>query len=205
MAKLSRKEQEKLARKKDILDAAAVLFSEKDFHEVTVDEIAGRVGLSKGTIYLYFKNKDDIFFSIIEEKTKILFSRLQSAMEGDRPYLEKLKKLIKSYLLFFEEHKSFFKIVHSEKGRIDTQVKGKMKKHMLDSFQAYISLLQDFVKEGQKQGILKNLPPLTLTKALKGFMDEFTFHWIFMGAEGSLSEETQSIVDLFLHGVGNKN
>ena len=202
MAKLSRKEQERLARKRDILDTAAVLFSEKDFHEVTVDEIAGRVGLSKGTIYLYFKNKDDIFFSVIEEKTKILFSRLQSAVEGDAPYLEKLKKFIRSYLLFFEEHKSFFKIVHSEKGRINTQVKGKMKKHMLDSFQAYISLLQDFIKQGQKYGILKDFPSLTLTKALKGFMDEFTFHWVFTGAEGSLSEETQNIIDLFLHGAG---
>ncbi len=202
MAKLSRKEQEKLARKKDILDTAAVLFSEKDFHEVTVDEIAGRVGLYKGTIYLYFKNKDDIFFTIVKEKTQTLFSRLKSAMEGDTTYLERLEKVIRSYLLFFEEHKSFFKIVHSEKSRIATQVKDRLKKHMLQSFHASVSLLQNFIEEGQDQGILKDFSSLTLTKALRGLMDEFTFHWVFTGAEGSLSEETQNIIDLFLHGAG---
>ena len=69
-------------------------------------------------------------------------------------------------------------LYHSQKGRIDTQVKGKMKKHMLDSFQTYVSLLQNFIKQGQAQGILKDFPSLTLTKALKGIMDEFTFHWM---------------------------
>ena len=56
--KMNRKEMEKEARKKDILDAAARLFSEKGFHEVKVDDIAEKVGLSKGTIYLYYENKD---------------------------------------------------------------------------------------------------------------------------------------------------
>ena len=181
---MNRKEQERLARKKDILEAALVLFAEKDFHEVTVDEIAECVGLSKGTLYLYFKNKEDLFFSIIEEKTDELFHRLQSAIQGNAPYLKRLEDLIRSYLAFFEEHKHYFKIIH-----------------MVKSFFDYGDLLQRFVVEGQKQKIFRKMPPELITKALRGLLNSFTFQCIFMEGEYSLVEETPRVLDLFLNGV----
>ena len=198
---MNRKEQERLARKKDILEAALVLFAEKDFHEVTVDEIAERVGLSKGTLYLYFKNKDDLFFSIIEEKTEELFTRLQSAIQGNAPYLKRLEDLIRSYLAFFEEHKHYFKIIHSEKTRMKNHDRYRFKEHMVKSFFDYEVLLQRFVVEGQKQKIFRKMPPELITKALRGLLNSFTFQCIFMEGEYSLVEETPRVLDLFLNGV----
>ena len=78
-----RREQEKQARKNEIIEAALQLFSEKSFHEVTMDEIAIRVGLSKGTVYLYFENKDDLFFSIIKEKSTSFLERLRAAIQPE--------------------------------------------------------------------------------------------------------------------------
>ena len=198
---MNRKEQEKLARKKDILEAALVLFAEKDFHEVTVDEIAERVGLSKGTLYLYFKNKNDLFFSIIEEKTDELLHQLQSAIQGNAPYLKRLEDLIRSYLAFFEDHKHYFKIIHSEKTRMKDHHRYRFKEHMVKSFFNYEDLFQRFVVEGQKQKIFRKIPPELITKALRGLLNSFTFQCIFMEREYSLVEETPRVLDLFLNGV----
>lgn len=198
---MNRKEQEKEARKKDILEAALHLFAEKDFHEVTVDEIAERVGLSKGTLYLYFENKENLFFSIIQEKTSVLFSRLQSAIQSEAPYLKRLENVIQSYLSFFEEHRHYFKIIHSEESRMEDRHRDRFKSHMVKSFYDYENLFQKFVIEGQKQGIFRKIPPETITNALRGLLNSFTFQCIFLGSKDSLAGETPHVLDLFLNGV----
>ena len=202
MDRESRKKLEIIARKADIIEAAAKLFSEKDFHEVSMDKIAEEVGLSKGTLYLYFKNKESLFFSIIKERTNILFQRLETVISSGEPFQERLEKLVASYLGFFQENESFFKIVHSEKSRVILQNRSRLRKHVLQSFKDYILILKHFIEEGQKEGVLRQYPSLAFTKALRGLMDAFTFHWIFIGSNGSLTRETAHIVDLFLHGAG---
>ena len=198
---MNRKEMERMARKKDILEAGLSLFAEKDFHEVTVDEIAERVGLSKGTLYLYFKNKDDLFFSIIVEKTEELFHQLQSVIREEESYLKRLEDLIRTQLSFFDKHKSFFRIIHSEKTRMGDQDRYRFKEHMVKSFTDYEGLLQKFIIEGQEQDIFRKMPPDLIVNALRGLLNAFTFKCIFMEGEYSLVEETPKILDLFLNGV----
>lgn len=201
MERLSRRELEKSARKKDIIDAALVLFSEKDFHEVTVDEIAERVGLSKGTLYLYFDNKESLFFSIIKDKTESLLAQLQSAIKADAPYIERLEELIRTYLVFFEEHKPYFKVIHSEKSRMGDEDHNRLRNHMVESFFSYNDLLLNFINEGQQNRIFRKLKPDLITKTLRGLLNSFTFECIFMDTECSLVNETSNILDIFLNGV----
>jgi AcrR family transcriptional regulator len=167
-----------------------------------MDKIAEEVGLSKGTLYLYFKNKESLFFSIIKERTNILFQRLETVISSGEPFQDRLEKLVASYLDFFQENESFFKIVHSEKSRVILQDRSRFRKHVLQSFKDYTLILKNFIEEGQKEGVLREYPSLAFTKALKGLMDAFTFQWIFIGSNGSLTRETAHIVDLFLHGAG---
>ena len=98
--RLSRKEREKEARKQDILEIAARLFSNRDFHEVTVDEIAEEVGLSKGTLYLYFKNKDEL----IHEVLTLFFREMGEWSKRRFESCKTLKALLKA---FFQSLKSF--------------------------------------------------------------------------------------------------
>ena len=107
---IQRKEKEKEARKKDILEVATVLFSEKGYHEVKVDEIAEKVGLSKGTIYLYYENKEALFHSIILKKTKMLELQLESSINTEDSFIRSLESFVHTFLTFFNENESFFKI-----------------------------------------------------------------------------------------------
>ena len=198
---MNRKEMEREARKRDILETALVLFAEKDFHEVTVDEIADRVGLSKGTLYLYFENKENLFFSIIQDKTDALFNRMKSAVLSDVPFLKRLEDLIRGYLTFFDEHKHYFKILHCEKSRMSEEYAVSLKKHMIKSFDDFESMLVAFITEGQEQQILRSMPPDLMTKALRGLLNAFAFQCIFMDSECSLEKGTPHVLDLFLNGV----
>ncbi len=201
MNNLKRKDIERIERKRDIINTAMKLFAEKDFHEVKVDEIAQKVGLSKGTLYLYFKNKEDLFFSIIKDKTELLFSKLKSAIQNDAPYLERLENFINYYLSFFEEYQPYFKLIHSEKGRMDIKGQNRLRDHMIKTYYDYESVLQKFIKEGQKEGILRSIDPGAVTKALRGLLNSFTFDWIFIQAKGSLVQQTSTVLDIFLKGV----
>jgi TetR/AcrR family transcriptional regulator len=199
--KVNIKEQEKQARKNAILDAALILFSEKDFHEVTVDEIAENVGLSKGTLYLYFENKEHLFLSIIQEKTKALFARIREAIQGDEPYEERLEKLIRAWLGFFEEHQHYFKIIHSEKSRIRIGADDLMRDHMMKSYLGYEQLLREFIQDGINKRFFREIHPDIIVKGLRGLLNSFTFQCVFFGRVKGLIDETPFLKDLFLYGV----
>lgn len=199
----SRKEQEKLARKHDILEAGLQLFAEKDFHEVTVDEIAERVGLSKGTLYLYFKNKEDLFFSIVQDKTDLLYKRLHAAIECDRSFIDCLRNFVHTFLVFFEEHKPYFKIVHSEKTRISIDDHYRFQQFGMNAFQMFFDLIIELIEIGKKQKVIRNIEPVMLAKNLRGILNSFTFHRVFLGSQETVEQETDCIVDLFLQGTIN--
>ncbi|MCJ7813281.1 TetR/AcrR family transcriptional regulator [bacterium] len=202
---IHRKELEIKARKKDILEEAAKLFSEKGYHEVKVDEIAEKVGLSKGTIYLYFENKEAIFYSIIIEKTDLLESQLDSAIQIQQPFIQSLERFIYTFLTFFKENESFFKITHSEKIHLSDEGHDRVKEYGMKAFQKYFQLMVKLIKLGQKEKLIRKRDPDVFGKTLRGLLNSFTFHRIFWGSPYSTEEETNQIVDIFLHGAGKQN
>jgi len=198
---LSRKELEIKARKQDILDMAAKLFASKDFHSVTVDEIAEKVGLSKGTIYLYFDNKENIFFSILIERTKSLMQALSQAVESGKPFIECLRHFIFTYLEYFQEHESFFKIMHSEKTRSSMEAHYQMHDYANESIGRFLEIVNALMFKGVEEGHLRSVDVLSMTKMLSGILNTFTYYRIFSTTDASPYEETEVILDLFLHGV----
>jgi AcrR family transcriptional regulator len=202
LVKKSRKEKEIAARKMDIINTAVRLFSEKDFHEVTVDEIAKEVGLSKGTLYLYFENKENLFFTTIQERTKQLFALIRETVSTQESFITRLRKLISSYLNFFQEHDHFFRIVHSEKGRFDVTTKCSLHRHLVESYLEILKILGSFIEEGKKEKALRDNPTSSLVIFLLGLLDGMIFHWIFVESGKNLAGEGEKIVDLFLRGTG---
>jgi len=205
MQKLSRKEQEKQARKHDIIESALGLFAEKGFHEVTMDEIAERVGISKGTLYLYFKNKDDMFFSVIQEKTNLLLEKLDEAVNYDRPFEECLKSFIQTYLQFFKDHRPFFKILHSEKSRLNMEGHYRLHEWGIQVFHHFYKQMLSLMKYGQAQKALRELNPVIMSKGLRGILNSFTFQDILCGNTDPTEKETEQILDLLLYGIAGSN
>lgn len=108
MTKAYRKEKERELRRKDIIDAAEKLFFKDGFDNISMNEIAKEAEMARGTIYQYFKNKNDIYAAIAIRATKIL-AQMFEEVPKDLTGIEKIKTLSETYYQFYKEHKGHYK------------------------------------------------------------------------------------------------
>ena len=112
MGVVERKEREKEQRRSQILAAGEKLFLEKGYSGVTMDELAKTCELSKGTLYIYFKSKEELFYTIRLKGLSILYEMFNESVESESTVLSKLLALGQMYLDFYYKHTTYFKIVN---------------------------------------------------------------------------------------------
>ena len=108
MGIIERKEREKKERRRMIIDAAEKVFFSKGFESATMDEIAEKAELSKGTLYLYFQSKESIYTAITERGLVILSDMFRKVDRDDLTGIERLKKLGEAYFRFAGEYRDYF-------------------------------------------------------------------------------------------------
>src|SRR5580704_4240762 len=106
-------------RKSELLSAARTVFARRGFHEATIDDIAREAGVAKGTVYLYFESKHQIYLGALRDGIEMLNREMRAEAAAPTVVKDKLRKLIATKLLFFEEHRDFFQIFQSELGRVE--------------------------------------------------------------------------------------
>ncbi len=110
-----RKEREKEQRHNDIIDAAEKIFFKQGFENATMDDVAEEAELSKATLYLYFKNKEDLHFAICLRALLILFEMFKKAVSKSKSAYENLLDIGKAYVEFAQKHSDYFKsMLHFE-------------------------------------------------------------------------------------------
>lgn len=107
MTVASRREREQKMRREMILDAARELFKEKGYEATTVDEIAERAELGKGTIYSYFKSKDQIYISILEQGLESLQEQMAAVVKNPVSTVDALYKLYDIFIQYHSERSGF--------------------------------------------------------------------------------------------------
>src|SRR5271156_5016932 len=101
-------------RCKEILDAARKVFAKKGFADATMDEIAAATGLAKGTLYLYFKSKRDVYLRTLQHGCTELLDRMKTNMLGVSGVRAKLRVMIATRVKYAEENRDFIKIYLTE-------------------------------------------------------------------------------------------
>ena len=107
MGTAERKERERQKRRLDIVKASEKVFLTKGFEQTTMDDIAEQAELSKGTLYLYFKSKDELYSEIIKRGEKILTSLFTEAVNTNENGLCKVKKIGEAFIKFYNEHQEY--------------------------------------------------------------------------------------------------
>ncbi|REL24870.1 TetR/AcrR family transcriptional regulator [Rhodohalobacter sp. SW132] len=108
MEKISRKEKERIRRRDHILDTAEVLIKEIGFDSTTMDQIAEQAEVGKGTLYLHFKSKTDIYLAICERGSRLLNEKMAAVITKDLSGLEMVRMLGTTYLEFIQENPQYF-------------------------------------------------------------------------------------------------
>jgi len=115
-----RKEREKLQRRNDIIDAAEKVFFSRGFESATMDEIAEMAELSKGTLYLYFRSKEDLQFAIFMRGSDILMKMMKDNLSTESTGYQRLLELAGSFIRFSREYQNYFSLFMYYGSRMDS-------------------------------------------------------------------------------------
>jgi AcrR family transcriptional regulator len=157
-----RKEREKEQRKNDIVDAAERVFFKKGHEEATMDDVAEEAELSKGTLYLYFKNKEDLYLAIHLRGNRILYSIFESAVKNETLGIEKTRAIGKAYVEFFNKYPDYFNaMLYFESREIDFEDQNSVAAECLVEGKATLQLLIESIITGIKDGSIRsNIDPI---------------------------------------------
>jgi len=105
-------------RRSELLTAARAVFGRKGFHDASIEEIAEMAEVAKGTVYLYYKSKKDLYLEALRFGLDLLVKQLKARAERPGSCLETLRALAETKIVFFEENGDFFRIYYSELGKL---------------------------------------------------------------------------------------
>jgi len=196
----SKNSNDKKAEKYErILDAAVKVFAKKGFYQSRVSDIAREAGVADGTIYLYFKNKDDILISIFEEKMRNAISIFQRELSQEENALSKLKRFVRVHLSLFKENPELAAVLQVEL----RQSSRFMKEYKKVELKRFLDLIGDIVKQGQEEGVFREDLPVSLVKRfIFGALDEVISTWVSSGGKFDLLNYADPLADLFVRGLG---
>jgi len=158
-----------------ILRAAIKIFSRKGFFNSKVSEIARAASVADGTIYLYFKNKDDLLISLFEEKMGEVVADVRRRTADGGNALEKLKIFIGNHMDLLEREAGLVEVLQVEL-RQSTKF---LKDYTPVKFFEYLEIISDILEEGKKEGVLR--PDLNISiarRAIFGALDELSLTYI---------------------------
>lgn len=180
-----------------ILNSAGAVFAEHGFYKATISQIAAQAGVADGTLYLYFKNKDDILYQYISYKTEVVFEKMRAAVEKGKGAEEKLRLLIRCHLEEFQSDKHMAVIFQSE-ARYLRDIQSQIK----DISKMYLDLLSDIIEQGQIEGAIRQDLFVGLVKRfILGAVEGVISTWVSAEGRYDLVSMADPLVDLYLTGV----
>ena len=185
-------------REQQILQAAIEVFGRSSFDDASVSEIARKAGVAEGTIYQYFRNKQDLFFAIPREKTKIFSGQLDLHLEGVTDARDKIRKFIWYYLYFFKTNPDYARSLMLEM-RVSRDFR---KSKSYKGVRMFTKQALDIIKEGQKQGVVRRDIDMYLTRhLLLGVLEHVVTRWLLKGEKDDILKCHEQVSDLVLNGV----
>ncbi|MBK6687102.1 MAG: TetR/AcrR family transcriptional regulator [Deltaproteobacteria bacterium] len=188
-------------KRRRIVDAAVHVFAEKGFFGARVSEIAEAAGVADGTIYLYFKSKDDILISLFEEKMAEIIKQLQEILATLDDPEAKMRRYIVEHLKLVAGQPHLMQVLTVEL----RQSARFIKEYSPKAFAKYLAVIGNILEEGQKKGIFRrDLDPSVFRRALFGAIDEISLEWVLRGPGGTLPDPVvvgETIGDFILRGL----
>jgi len=185
-------------KRRRILDAAARVFARKGYFTSRVADIAKRAGVADGTIYLYFRNKEDILVSLFDEVMSEHISKGREELAPLKTAPERLHAIAAHHLRLLGQNQDLA-VVFQVELRQSTKF---MERFTGSWFGDYLDLLTGVLEQGQREGTIRqDLPVKLAAKALFGVLDEMVTSWILGRKDYDLGQLAAPVVDLFLNGV----
>ncbi len=193
-------------KRQQILDAAYVVFSKKGYHKATVDEIIALADTGKGTVYNYFVNKEQLFYTLIKEKSNPFHNNLQRILDSDEPALEKFETMIKAFLEFYVQNADLWRyMMHEVRGfgvDCSSNVTEEQRMRYQEGFTRTIGMLEKVILEGIEKGVVR--PDCDASRVAHGLFSviiSFVFRKL---VDDNVAETAHAIADFVLYGAAKR-
>ncbi len=190
-------------KRQRILEGALKAFARKGFYNTKVSEIASEAGVADGTIYLYFKNKDDLLISLFEDRMEWVIERLRSELaevEGD--IFKKIHRIIELHFRLATDQADLAEFITVELRQSAKFVKEYKNQRFVD----YLVIIEELVAEGQKEGVIRDdVDSRLVSRAMFGALDEVLLQLTLSKAAGmDVERMTAQVADLFVEGLKSR-
>jgi len=176
------------------------VFAKHGFFQATISQIAKDAGVADGTIYLYFKNKDDILVQFFGYKTKQVFERFKKEVDKADNAIDKLKNLIRHHLKVFQNDMNMA-VVYQVETRRRSRIVEKEVKAMSTQ---YLDMVGEIVEQGQEEGNIRKDLYLGLVKRfILGAVDDVINTWVHSGGKYDMISMADPLVELIVNGIGD--
>lgn len=195
----SRAPSEKSDKRERILRAAVKVFARKGFYASRVSEIAKAAGVADGTIYLYFKSKDELLTSLFEDRITRLLDILRREIAKMPTAPDRVRRLIELQLGLLEGERDLAEVITVNL----RQSSRLLKQYATTRFTEYLDLMASVVAEGQRAGeIREDVAPRIMARAIFGALDGIAMTWALGNAEpGGLKRAASQLADVLIAGL----
>ncbi|MEM1009209.1 MAG: TetR/AcrR family transcriptional regulator [Myxococcota bacterium] len=199
--KRKRLEHPSLTKQERILLAAISVLAERGFHRTTVHDIAQAAGVADGTIYLYFKNKDQLLIELFKDLIARALRAFREELRMHQGAEAKLRAFIKTHLRLVEEEAEIAQIIAVELRQSSMFIRDYRNRGFMD----YLRLIEGILEEGITEGLFRpSLPVAVIARSLFGALDELALAWLLAERKKSpLREMAEHLADIWLGGVRN--
>jgi len=190
------------AGKRDaILRAATDVFAERGYFNAQVADVARAAGVAAGTVYLYFRSKDDLLVSIFEKTMREAIQEGRASVEPLKDPIERLTAIARVHLDRMGRDRSLA-VVFQVELRQSTKFMERFSSTLL---REYLGVIRAVIADGQKTGVFrKEINPTLAAKLFFGGLDEMATNWVLSRRKYSLVSEADAIVDVFVGGFRGK-
>lgn len=181
-----------------IIDAAVVVIAENGYHQSQVSKIAKQAGVADGTIYLYFKNKEDILISLFKEKMGQFIERMETDIQKKPSAKEKLLLLIEEHFRMLAQNHHLALVTQLELRQSNLELRQKIN----EVLKGYLNMLESILSEGKKTGEFRqNLDVRLARQMVFGTIDETATTWVMNDQKYDLPSLAENVRDLLLNGI----
>ncbi|SEM36471.1 transcriptional regulator, TetR family [Mesobacillus persicus] len=184
---------------RQIIDAAVIVIAENGYHQAQVSKIAKQAGVADGTIYLYFRNKEDILISLFQEKMGNFIEIIEGKIAGKSTAVEKLLMLVEAHLEWVAEDSHLAIVTQLELRQSNKELRLKIN----EVLKGYLKLIDKIVIEGiERNEFRSNLDVRLARQMIFGTIDETVTTWVMSDAKYNLLALSEPLHQMLVNGCG---
>ena len=185
-----------------IIDAAVEVFAEKGFHQSRVTDIATLAAVADGTIYLYFKSKEDLLLSVFEEKMDHLIEGANALLADIEDPLRRLRELAHYHFRQVRDHRAVAEVLSVEL-RLSNKF---LREYRPTKLWEYLDLFRSSMRQGQRLGLIReDIDTFVVMWALFGAIDELGMQWVLLNradkSRFELEAAADQVAEVFIRGL----